>query len=268
MTRARELGKLANTNTLTADNTNNFVGIASTQPTTRLDVVGVVSATSFSGDGSSLTGVASTDNIITGTAATFTNVVKVGTAITLDATSGIITAVNGFVGNVTGNATGLSGSPSINVTNITASGTLTYEDVTNVDSIGIVTARSGVKVVGGGVSITAGGLHVTAGITTVGGGLTLTDSVRAKFGTGGDLQIYHDGTNSTITNTTGDLYITDSGGNIYIQSKAGEQSIVAFADGAVDLYYDNSKKLETTSDGVTVTGTIDGQTELRTWLFG
>jgi hypothetical protein len=59
MTRARELGKLANKNTLTADNTNNFVGIGSTQPTTRLNVVGVVSATSFVGDGSNLEGVTS-----------------------------------------------------------------------------------------------------------------------------------------------------------------------------------------------------------------
>ena len=351
MTRARELGKLANTNILTADTTNNFVGIASTQPTTRLDVVGVVSATSFSGDGSSLTGVASTDNIITGTAATFTNVVKVGTAITLDATSGIITAVNGFVGNVTGNATGLSGTPDITIRNVTGvaatfTGILTYDDVTNVDSVGIITARAGVKVPdsqkiflgtgddlqiyhsgshsfikdsgtgnlyinsnnvvitnaadneslasfieNGAVELyydndlhfatTADGCKTNGDLSFRGDGdveqilfdasdasLKFTDSKKAKFGTGDDLQIYHDGTNSTIANTTGDLYITDSGGNIYIQSKAGEQSIVAFADGAVDLYHNNSKKLETTSDGVTVTGTIDGQTELRTWLFG
>ena len=74
-------------------------------------VTGVVTATSFSGDGSGLTGVASTDNIVTGTAATFTGSVnitgittvgvltaytsiKVGTAITMDATSGIITATS------------------------------------------------------------------------------------------------------------------------------------------------------------------------------
>ena len=58
---------------------------------------GVVTANSYYGDGSNLTGVASTDYIITGTAATFNNVVRVGTGITLDASSGIITATD-FVG--------------------------------------------------------------------------------------------------------------------------------------------------------------------------
>ena len=61
-------------------------------------VTGVLTATSFAGDGSGLTGVASTDNIITGTAATFNNLVNVGSNIKLDATSGIVTATS-FVGS-------------------------------------------------------------------------------------------------------------------------------------------------------------------------
>ena len=53
--------------------------------------------------------------------------------------------------------------------NVTIGGTLTYEDVKNVDSVGLVTARDGVVVVGRGVSIAAGGLNVTAGISTLSG---------------------------------------------------------------------------------------------------
>ena len=190
MTRARSLSKLVNPQSFTVDNDFN-VGVNSTSPSEKLNVVGVVSATTFYGDGSGLTGVASTDNIITGTAATFNNVVKVGTAITLDATSGIITAtgvnVTGVVTATTflGNATGLTGSPSITVTNInaadiTASGTLTYEDVTSVDSVGIVTARGGFEIGASGVggTITAVGNAEFAGIVTatsfVGDGGSLT----------------------------------------------------------------------------------------------
>ena len=175
MTRARSLSKLVSSPIFTVDGSNN-VGLGSTSPDAKLDVVGVISATTFFGSGSGLTGVASTDNIITGTAATFTNVVKVGTAITLDATSGIITATT-FSGNLTGNITGsvtgvatgadnLVGTPDIDVRNITGvaatfsgavtvGGVLTYDDVTNVDSIGVVTARSGII--------------VTAGVSTFGG---------------------------------------------------------------------------------------------------
>ena len=105
MTRAVTIAELGDTNVFTADGTNNRVGIGSTQPTEKLDVNGVVVATAFTGDGTGLTGVASTDNIITGTAATFNSVVKVGTAITLDATSGIVTATGV---NVTGVVTATS----------------------------------------------------------------------------------------------------------------------------------------------------------------
>ena len=58
--------------------------------------------------------------------------------------------------------------------NVSVGGTLTYEDVTNIDSVGVVTARDGVVVVGRGVSIAAGGLNVTAGVSTFAGITTVT----------------------------------------------------------------------------------------------
>jgi hypothetical protein len=58
MTRARELSRLINANALTVDSNNN-VGVGSTTPTAKLNVVGVVSATSFFGSGANLTGVIS-----------------------------------------------------------------------------------------------------------------------------------------------------------------------------------------------------------------
>jgi hypothetical protein len=68
--------------------------------------------------------------------------------------TGVATAASfsgNLTGNVTGTATGLSGSPNITINNLTGvaatfTGVLTYEDVTNVDSIGIITARSGVSI--------------------------------------------------------------------------------------------------------------------------
>ena len=74
------------------DNTNQRVGIGTTNPQSMLQVgtaismfgsTGIVSATTFYGSGEGLTGVASTDNIITGTAATFNNEVHVGVALTI-----------------------------------------------------------------------------------------------------------------------------------------------------------------------------------------
>ena len=49
--------------------------------------------------------------------------------------------------------------------NISVGGTLTYEDVTNVDSVGLITARTGINVVGGGISVTSGNIEVTGIVT-------------------------------------------------------------------------------------------------------
>jgi len=58
--------------------------------------------------------------------------------------------------------------------NISVAGTITYNDVTNVDSLGIITARTGVDVNAGGVNIDAGGLNVVAGVSTFAGIATVT----------------------------------------------------------------------------------------------
>ena len=91
-----------------------------------------------------------------------------------------------------------------------------------------------------------------------GGKFQLYDSVHASFGNSHDLQIYHNGSHSYIENSTGTLVIRNThAGTVKIQGVTGEQSIVATANGSVDLYYDNSKKLETTSTGVQISGHIN-----------
>ena len=81
-----------------------------------------------------------------------------------------------------------------------------------------------------------------------------SDSSEARFGsaTNGDMAILHDGTDSIIDNQTGNLFLRS--GSTHLQSLTGENKIVAEADGKVELYYDNSKKLSTETYGVSLHG--------------
>ena len=113
---------------------------------------GVITGSSFSGDGSGLIGVASTDNIITGTAATFnTFPVDINAGMTVagvSSLSALTATTGGFTGALTGTTAAFSG-------NVSVGGVLTYEDVTNVDSVGVVTARAGINVSGGVITAQA-----------------------------------------------------------------------------------------------------------------
>ena len=85
------------------------------------------------------------------------------------------------------------------------------------------------------------------------------DNAVAAFGTGSDLQIYHNGTAGYIDSSGNDtLFIRNgtTGGKIKIQGNSGEESIIANHDGSVELYHDDDKKLETSSTGVSVTGAL------------
>jgi hypothetical protein len=85
--------------------------------------------------------------------------------------------------------------------------------------------------------------------------LEFADSAKGVFGTGDDLQLYHDGTDSYIENNTGELYIQGDG--ITLRSDTDTETYITMdKDGAVALYYDNSKKFETTATGVAITGSL------------
>ena len=146
-----------------------------------LTVDGTLTATSFSGDGSALTGVGATDDVNTN------SLVVAGISTLQNVTAGVATA-NQFSGNISGtaatfttfngNATGLTGTPDLTIRNITGvaatfTGVLTYDDVTNIDSVGLVTARNGLQVLAGITTISGQtnltNTNVTAGILTAAG---------------------------------------------------------------------------------------------------
>ena len=121
------------------------------------------------------------------------------------------------------------------------------------------TSATGIAVTGGittdGASTFSSSLDVT-GIITADGGLNLNDNDKIKVGTSQDLEIYHNGSNSFIQDTgTGLLVISTNHLQVY-NAAVSEFMITAEEDGAVSLYYDSSKKLETTSAGVTITGDV------------
>ena len=195
--------------------------------------------------------------------------------------TGIATA-DGFVGPLEGNVTGdLTGDVNAGVItavtgnftgNVTIGGTLTYEDVTNVDSIGIVTARDGIVV-------NTRGIHVLSGITTLqdldaqdlnirnitGSAATFTDSVslydndKIFLGTSQEMEIFHGTLGNSFFTSTKPLYIKYGAAGqtheMFIQNDS--TTAAKFTDDAsVELYYNGGKRLETVGGGVTVTGDL------------
>ena len=107
---------------------------------------------------------------------------------------------------------------------------------------------------------TFSGSITTDGMTTS-ADINFGDSDKAIFGADDDLQIYHDGNNSFITDSgTGALYIQGTSG-VFIRSADGGENLAAFADdGAATLYHNNAAKLATAATGVSVTGTVTATT--------
>ena len=203
--------------------------------------------------------------------------------------SGIITA-DSFSGNLTGSTVSSSGPLTISdatastststgalivsggvgigkslfvAEGVSLAGTITYNDVTNIDSIGIVTGGKGLRATTGGLVVSAGNVKLTAGIASVGAGVTissdfihLTDKSKINLGIASDLTIQHDGSHSYITDSgTGQLRLQAS--TFSLENAAGSENLIlANSDGAVTLYNDASAKLNTAGAGVSVTGGV------------
>ena len=110
-----------------------------------------------------------------------------------------------------------------------------------------------------------GQLTVSNGIELTSGNFNAGDNERIRLGNSADLQMYHDGSNSYLLNGTGDFYIDSNGDDLFlrsdddvvIQSQSSENAIYCTGNAGVQIYHNNSEKLETKSDGIEVTGNID-----------
>ena len=163
--------------------------------------VGVVTATRIDGNVS---------GDINSTGVSTFSTLKVGASVNIS--SGIVTATTfsgNLTGNVTGNATGLSGTPNIVVGSITAAsavitgnvsvaGTVTYEDTTNVDSIGIITARSGVHITSGNLGIGTNNPTVSLDLGSRTDAIELPQGTTAQRPTGNNPYIRYNTTNSAL----------------------------------------------------------------------
>ena len=200
---------------------------------------GIITATAFSGSGAGLTGVTANET------STLDNILTRGSSSSQAMSVGSFTAdsvtSNGSISAVSATFSG----------NVSIAGTLTYEDVINVDSVGIATARVGLKVLAGGINVT--------GVSTFNDNVVLGDSDNLYFGADNDLQISHDGANSTILNTTGELIVRDDT-RIRVRTDQfvlnsgdnAENILYAAKDAGVELYFDGDKKLETYAGGIKV----------------
>ena len=219
-----------------------------------------VQSTTYYGDGSNLTGIDATALSDSG------GNVKVQANPNGVQITGIATASSGFVGNLTGNAdtansattassaSALSGTPDITVNNVTGvaatftgnvtiGGTLTYQDVENIDSVGIITAQQGIQVLANGINVT--------GIVTVGSATSITDGAISAT------RFHGDGSNLTGIDAT---TLTDSGGNIKVQANPNGIVITGIAT-ATDFDSTSDERLKTNIQ--VVDGALDKVNRLR-----
>jgi len=228
---------------------------------TSLGTIATQAADSVNIDGGAVDGITLGTNSAV-TEAQIDNININGNAITSTDTNGVIALTPNGTGDVNLNADNVrigdlnanasittrgTGDLTLNTNSGTDSGSIVIEDGAN-GNISITPDGTG--------SVVIGGVLDTNGNNIEFGDSTGTEVERLKFGAGDDLQMYHDGSNSRIRDTgTGALII--GGSVVSIQNTFSTETMFKATDGgAVELYHDNSKKLETASGGITVTGEV------------
>ena len=243
----------------------------------------VVGSASFDGTGNiSLNTTIQADSVALGTDTTgnYVGTVTAGTGLTsTGATSGEGIAHSLSVDAAQSGITSLGTLTSLTVddisidgSTITDAGDLTFDiggDMNiDVDGADVILKDGGTQFgkftqMIGGLAIGAGSgtdvpILVSSNKVLIFTDLALGDDEKIIIGDGatGNMQMFHDGTDSFIDDVAeGNLILRTNGSSVKMMT-GSEDMVVATKDGSVDLYHDNSKKLETTANGVTVTGGV------------
>jgi hypothetical protein len=225
-----------------------------------LTVAGVTSTRHLSVTGftttanQSITGVATIATLaVTGVTTTqHLNVIGIATVQSNLAVSGIATvgsnlAVSGVTTTRHLNVIGFTTVVNQSITGVATAGTLAVSGVTTTQHLNV----SGVSTLG---------VSTFTGNVSFGSSAYFGDNDKVIFGDGGDLEIYHDGASSYISDTgVGNLKLNTNGAGVLILKNDSEYIAEFLTDNAVKLYYDNVKTFETTGYGATVFGILQSQ---------
>ena len=143
--------------------------------------------------------------------------------------------------------------------NLNVSGVSTFTGTTNIANlsatgVSTISRVEATNIVSGGATFNSGGVNFDTFAR-------FANNQSLLFGGGNDLEIFHDGLNAYIVDVgVGSMFIRGTS-SIELENDTGSETYARFnIDGASELYYDNSKKIETTSDGVLITGVTSSTT--------
>ena len=224
------------------------VGIGTTNSSQKLTVQGNISATGLLASSINLSGIG-TIPTLRGTTLNYTT----GNIVT-----GVVTSLSGSTLNYSGIVTG--GSYRVG-SNEVISSARQLRNIASIDSVTKATLESSIQLSPNNFTdLNVSGISTLTGNVSFGSSAFFGDNDKVNLGDSSDLQLYHDSANSFIHEVgTGSLNIRADGTGVNIQRVNGENLARFLSDSSVELYFDNSKKFETNTSGVSITGTTQSQ---------